>query len=104
MARIVWTREALRNLDLIGDYMLDVAPASAGPLVARLVDAIEPVASFPRMGRVVPEFGVENLRELVIDNFRIVYEIDGEAVYVLSVFHAAMDVASRLRDPGERSS
>ncbi len=104
MARIFWTREALRDLELIGDYLLELAPSAATPQLARLVDAMEPVASFPRMGRVVPEFGLEHLRELVVDNFRIVYEIGGETVYVLSIFHAAMDVADRLRDPGERSS
>jgi plasmid stabilization system protein ParE len=102
VARIFWTREALRNLDLIGDYLLEVAPASAALVVARLVDAIDAVASFPRMGRIVPEFGDEDLRELIVDNFRIVYETDGGTLRVLSVYHAAMDVASRLRDRGER--
>lgn len=62
---------------------------------------MEPAASFPRIGRIVPEFGSEDLRELIVDNFRIVYEIDGETLRVLSVFHAAMDMASRLRDRGE---
>ncbi|MBI5284874.1 MAG: type II toxin-antitoxin system RelE/ParE family toxin [Chloroflexi bacterium] len=96
MARVVWAREALRNLDTIGDYMMDAAPESAVALVSGIIDAMEPVASFPRMGRVVPEFGLDELREIIFESFRIVYAIDGETVSVVSVFHAAMDVATRL--------
>jgi toxin ParE1/3/4 len=101
VARILWTREALRNLDIIGDYMFDVAPESAAELVTHLVDAVDPLASFPRMGRVVPEFGVDHLREVLFGNYRIVYTIEGDTVMVVSVFHAAMDVAARLRAYGE---
>jgi hypothetical protein len=27
MARVIWTPEVLRNLDAVGDYMLDLAPS-----------------------------------------------------------------------------
>lgn len=46
------------------------------------------------MGRPVPEF--DDLREVIFENYRIVYSFDGEVVTILSVFHASMDVISRL--------
>lgn len=80
--------------------MLDVAPESAPDLVMHIVEAVNPLVSFPRAGRVVPEFGVDHLREMIFENYRIVYTIDGDTVSVVSVIHAAMDVAARLRDLG----
>ncbi len=80
--------------------MLDVAPESAAAVVTGIIDAMGPVASFPRMGRGVPEFGEDELREVIVGNYRIVYVIEEGTVSVVSVFHAAMDVAARLRQRG----
>jgi len=50
------------------------------------------------MGRVVPEFQREHLREVIFENYRIIYSIEPDAVYILTVLHASMDVASRLSE------
>ena len=43
------------------------------------------------MGRIVPEFQDENLREVVFQNYRIVYRIAGEDIRLLTIRHGAMD-------------
>lgn len=80
--------------------MRAVAPSFVGPLLTGFFDAMEPVRRFPRMGRVVPEFQLDHLREIIFENYRIVYVIDGDTISVVSVLHASMDVAARLRDRG----
>lgn len=52
------------------------------------------------MGRMVPEFQRPDVREIIYDNYRIVYVIDGDKLSVVSVLHASMDVANRLREQG----
>ena len=73
------------------------APGTVTALLTSLYEATEPLIQFPRMGRVVPGFQPE-LRELIWDRYRIVYEIQGRTVTIISVFHASMDVENRLRD------
>ena len=80
--------------------MLEVAPGSADRLLLGITNAMDPVATFPRVGRMVPEVDIESLREMIYENYRIVYSIIADAVSVLSVFHASMDVAARLRELG----
>ncbi len=63
-----------------------------------LYEAADPLAQFPYMGRAVPDFQKDDLRELIHDQYRIVYEVEGRTVTVIAVFHAAMDVQTRLRD------
>lgn len=48
----------------------------------------------PHLGRKVPEFHQENLREVVVSPYRIVYRItdDIELIEILRVWHAARDV------------
>ena len=100
MARVIWTPEVFRNLDSIGDYMLEVAPAFAGPLLQRLYDAVAPLEDYPRLGRAVPGFDRDDLRELIIDNYRIVYEIKGEAVWLVTIRHGSMNLEAWLRGRG----
>ena len=47
------------------------------------------------MGRVVPEFHDQFLRELIFQNYRIVYRVLDEGVAILAVWHGAMDLSSR---------
>jgi plasmid stabilization system protein ParE len=44
----------------------------------------------PRIGRVVPELGVDSIRELIYANYRIVYQVGNEEIVTLTVHHSAM--------------
>jgi len=44
---------------------------------------VERLADFPESGRVIPEFGVATLREVIDSPFRIVYRLDAERVRIV---------------------
>ena len=90
MAQVVWTESALTNLAEIAGYIAQDSPAFASAFVARIIEAVDRVALFPRLGRQVPEFGDESLREVVFQNYRIVYRIAGDRIGVVAVRHGAM--------------
>lgn len=46
------------------------------------------------MGRVVPEFGDENIREVFYQDYRIVYDILRATPRILTVLHGAMDLSA----------
>jgi len=45
-------------------------------------------------GRVVPELEEPAVRELIIGNYRLIYEIDGADVSILALIHGARDLAA----------
>jgi hypothetical protein len=47
------------------------------------------------MGRRVPEF--DDLRELIFENYRIVYSFEETVVTILAVYRSTMDVIGQLR-------
>ena len=97
MADVIWTPEALQQLGDILDYLAEVATDYGDALSAEIEDAVEALARFPRMGRVLPEFSRVDVREVIIDNYRLVYLVRPEGIRIASLFHAAMDVATRIR-------
>jgi toxin ParE1/3/4 len=46
----------------------------------------------PRMGRVVPELGKDNVRELSLYSYRILYEIEEPDIVVLALIHKRQDL------------
>ena len=44
----------------------------------------------PRLGRIVPEFNEESIREIIFGNFRIIYRIiSEERTDILTIYHSA---------------
>ncbi|MBJ6750937.1 type II toxin-antitoxin system RelE/ParE family toxin [Geomonas anaerohicana] len=57
-------------------------------LVKEIIKSVERLTSFPDSGRVVPEFGLTYLREVVLPPFRIVYRLDRNAVRIVRVWRS----------------
>ncbi|MGQ0816118.1 MAG: type II toxin-antitoxin system RelE/ParE family toxin [Gemmatimonadota bacterium] len=75
MTRLVWTEEAIADLEAIRDFIARTSPHYGNVVVARLVEAVDRVTEFPRSGRVVPELQREDLREIIHGLYRIVYRL-----------------------------
>ena len=85
--RIVWSRRAAQDLDSITDYIAADSPAYAGVVLKNIVNQTRILARFPQAGRKVPEFDDENIRELVVYSYRIIYRLQQDEVLIVAVIH-----------------
>jgi toxin ParE1/3/4 len=84
--KIFWTKEALLRLQEIEEYISRDNPIGAIEFVDKLVTVAETIIDNPRKGRMVPELSLENIRELLHQNYRIVYLLKKNSVDILTVF------------------
>ena len=56
---------------------------------------------FPLIGRTVPEAERADVRELIYQNYRIVYLVESERVFVLGVIHGSRDMTRSANQPWE---
>lgn len=89
MANIIWTTQALIDVESIGDYIARDAPSIAKIVVAQILNSVERLENFPRSGRIVPEIEQDNIREIILSSYRIVYFLDKNEVKILTVFHSS---------------
>ena len=66
---------------------LDV-PDVGERLLREVVSQVERLAEFPESGRIVPEFGIATLREVIHPPFRIVYRVGEGHVRVVRVWRS----------------
>ena len=90
MIQIRWTEQAAQNLEDIKSFIGRDSPSYALAIVGRLYQAVTQLALFPDSGRVVPERGVPEIRELVRPPYRIVYRRLPDTVEVLLVFRSSL--------------
>ena len=75
MVEITWTELAVQDLRDIFDFIADDSEKYASLTVNKIYFEVENLESFPEMGRVVPEFNSNNLREIIIGNYRLIYHL-----------------------------
>ena len=95
MARnIVWTESAWRDLERTADYIAESSPGYASAFVERIRERARSLADLTLRARVVPELADPTVRELLIGNYRLIFEIADNTVYILGLIHGARDLAA----------
>lgn len=76
---------ALADLTAIQAYVSTDNPTAASALVSRLMRRVRALEVFAHLGRPVPEWSDPAVRELIEGNYRIVYQVGGQTVDVITV-------------------
>ena len=69
-------------------------------MVDRLTRRSQQIAEFPFSGRRVPEYDINQIREMIEGPYRIIYYIKPDQIDVLAVIHGAMNVLSQSEEDG----
>ncbi len=97
MDRIIWSPTAVADLAEIYEYISRDSQNYAAELLEELMLAPRRFQKFPRIGRIVPEYEIENLRELIIGSYRMVYELMPNTVQIIGIIHGRRDLKSALQ-------
>lgn len=89
--RVVWTRPALDHLLDITRHIQADNPPAAQHFAASIKTKVARLEQFPESGRTVPEFPSSGLRELIVEDYRVIYRIVKRpfSVEILAVRHGA---------------
>lgn len=87
MDDVVWTKDALKDLDEIGAYIAIDNPDAAAKAIIRIGEAAAGLSFFPRIGR---DGRVQGTRELVISDtpYILIYRVR-DRVEILRIRHGA---------------
>jgi addiction module RelE/StbE family toxin len=92
--RIVFTKPAIADIEALVMFISRDNSQAAARIGFEVIEKAEKLATFPFIGRVVPEFKIDSLREVIRRPYRIVYRVheDRKLIEVLRVWHAARGI------------
>jgi addiction module RelE/StbE family toxin len=96
---VVWTQRAQKDLESIGDFIARDNPSAAASWIERLMQRVVDAAIVPDAGRLVPELGRSDVREVFVRSYRIVYRVEDHRLVVLTVFEGHRQMGT-LPDDG----
>jgi addiction module RelE/StbE family toxin len=98
---IEWSEPAEWDLGDIYDYIARDVPLYAEQFVDQILATTNLLKDQPLMGRNVPEANREDVRELLFQNYRIIYQVKPEFIYIVAVIHGSRDLSQMDSKPWE---
>jgi len=94
---VKWSVPARNDLKRIHDYIAEDSKYYAKEVSQNIIKKTEKLNEFPQIGRVVPEIGEPNIREIFIYSYRLIYEITKPDVEILAIIHGKKEFS-----PGQK--
>jgi toxin ParE1/3/4 len=85
--KIVWSPEAIEDLQSIAAYIERDSEYYARAVVGKILEASRNLADFPMLGRIVPELDDDKTRERFVYSYRLVYRIEREKILIIAIIH-----------------
>ena len=82
---VKWSDIALQRIYEIADFIAKDAPQAAAKWIETLFEQEKNLRQLPFIGRMVPEVKKENVREILIGNYRLIYKIVEKEIWILTV-------------------
>jgi len=86
--KIRFLNSARQDMQEIKDYIARDSPAAAKRLIQAFKKKTNQLIQHPFSGRVIPETMDGNLRELIVSNYRIMYQVSNRFVTVFAVYES----------------
>jgi len=85
--RLIWSVAAADDLHSIAEYIARDSPRYAEAVADKILALTRSLPRHPRLGRVVPEFGREDVRERFVFSYRVIYQVRQDAIVIVNVIH-----------------
>ncbi len=87
--KIVLTESAYQDLANIQEhYRLEGVEAVGVRQVNEILDRIDNLNDHPQLGRIVPEYGLEIIREIIHPPYRIVYLVQADELQIVRIWRS----------------
>ena len=94
--RLTWSPLASEQVDDAVAYIAADDPAAALQWLERLLERVGALSQYPDSGRVVPELQREDIREVIVVPYRVIYRRTVEAVEILAIRHGSRELGDEV--------
>ena len=92
MAKIIWSKYALEDIESIHDFIARESSFYAQKTIEDFFARVQILPLYPEIGREVPEYSKPYIRELIVGNYRIFYKVLKRSIYIIRVHHSAKNI------------
>lgn len=91
MKPVVWSKESIHSLQDLYNFILKDSPQNAELVINTLFEIGDHLNIFPEKNPIEPLFNSDLIRFFPKWNYKIVYRIEGQRIYILDIFSTRMN-------------
>ena len=96
MVKISWTQLAVQDLEDIREFIAQDSEKYAVITINKIFLSADNLQEYPELGRMVPEIGVPKIRELIIGNYRLIYNLKSkEELDILRIYSSLRHLSKK---------
>ena len=96
MVKIIWTYKAYEDYKSIVEFIAHDSEHYAALMAKKIWLEIKRIEMNPREARKVPEAGyLDNIREFILGQYRIIFQLKGDLAYLLTIHHSSRDLKKK---------
>jgi plasmid stabilization system protein ParE len=89
---VKWALTAKNDLHAIHEYIALDSKFYAKNTIRNIIEKTKIIEESPEIGRIVPEFEDEEIREVFMYSYRIIYQIQHQSIVILTIIHGSRDL------------
>lgn len=89
MIPIYWTASARLDLQAIYAYIARDSQVYARRMISRIKTKVGRLRRFPESGSRIEEWDRDDIREIYVANYRVIYRVFSDRVEILAVIHGS---------------
>ena len=98
--RVIWTEQARDALTEALEFIAQDSQAGARNLLSNCLVAAASLAELSERGQVVEEASGHEVRQLLVQRYRLLYEVQTSEVHILALVHGSRDFVEWRRREG----
>ena len=98
--KIRWTEKASKDALGIYDHIAANSELYAESVYLQLLARPDQLARFPESGSVVPEYNRSEVRELLVQSYRLIYRIVESEIRIVTIIHGSRRLPDTLPNDG----
>lgn len=83
--RIIWSPLSVERVEEIYEYISNDNHSTAKKFINKIFNKVETLTKYPRRGRKVPEANREEIREVFLGEYRIIYRVEKSKIIILTI-------------------
>ena len=91
MPKVIWTEKCLQRIEEICEYIELDSVSSSNKFAIEIFSKEELIRRNPRIGKIVPDYEIEEYRQIIVGNYRLVYQFDEISIQMITVRHCKQE-------------
>jgi len=89
---LIWSSAAFDDLESVTAFIAKDSTHYAAAFALEVLEASRALSRFQDRGRIVPEFAIPDIRELLVRSYRLIYRVTEKEIQILGFIHGSRDL------------